>query len=176
MTSSRRSTSWICDALGGQVCGDVVRDAQFLGGDEHEPVARVARGGLDERMDRAAELEVAAAADGESCQLVLHRADGQQVRQRLRRVQVTAVAGVDDRNGRVLAGDARRPFLGVTHDDDVGVAGHRADGVRDTLALGDRAGGWFGEADDVAAETEHGSLKTETGAGGGFVEECCENG
>src|SRR5450756_216077 len=37
-------------------------------------------------------------------------------------------------------------------------------------------GGRFGEADHVAAETEHGSLKAETGTSGGFVEECCENG
>jgi hypothetical protein len=107
---------------------------------------------------------------------VLHRADGQEVRQRLRRVQVAAVARVDDRNGRVLTGDARCSLLGVTHDDDVSVAGHRTDGVGDALALGDRAGRRFGEADHVAAEAEHGGLKAETGAGGGFVEECCEDG
>ena len=122
-------------------------------------------------MDRAAELEVSAQADGQIVQPPLAAADGHQIRHGLGRVLVAAVACVDDRDAGITAGAARRTFFGVTHGDDVGVAGHHADGVGDAFALGCAGDVLTGEAQHMAAEVQHGRLKGEAGAGGRLVEQ-----
>ena len=125
------------DAVGLQhIVDDVVRHPQLLRADEHEADVLAAGHGLDEGVDGAAELQVAAQADGQVIQPALAAADGHQVGQGLGGVLVAAVAGVDDRDAGVAGGAQRCALLGVAHGHDVGIAGDHADGVGHALALG----------------------------------------
>ena len=152
----------------------IIRDAQLLGGDEHEIHARIARERLDERMHGAAEFEVAAKAHGEVFKPALAPPYGEQVREGLRRVLVAAVARVDDGHVRAVGGNAGRALLGVAHNGDVRIAGDGADGIRDALAFGNGAGVGLREADHLAAEAQHGSLKAEARTGARLIEQRCE--
>ena len=93
------------------------------------------------------------------------------VGERLGRVAVRAVAGVDDRHAGHLGGHKRRALDGVAHRDDVGEAAHHADGVLHRLALADGRILRIGETEDVAAELHHRGREGQARAGAGFVEE-----
>ena len=160
------------DVVGLEHVGDdVVRHPQLLGADEDEADVLAARHGLDEGVDGASKLEVAAQADGQVVQTALAAADGHQVGHGLGRVLVAAVACVDDRDAGVPAGPQRCALLGVAHGHDVGVAGDDADGVGHALALGCTGDGLAREAEDMSAEIQHRGLKRKTGAGGRLVEQ-----
>ena len=150
---------------------DVVRDAQLLGRNQHEADALVPRERLDERVDGAAELEVAAQADGEVGEASLAAKDGHEVGEGLGRVLMAAVSGVDHRDAGIPRGPQRRALLRVAHRAHVGVAGDDADGVGDALALRRGAGIRGREAEDAAAEIQHGGLKAQARAGARLVEE-----
>ena len=150
---------------------DVVGHAQLLRADEDEADVLAACHRLDEGVDGAAELQVAAQADGQVVETALAAADGHQVGHGLGGVLVSAVACVDDRDAGVPAGPQRCALLGVAHGHDVGVAGHDADGVGHALALGSAGHVLTGEAKDMAAEVQHRGLKGEAGAGGRLVEQ-----
>ena len=150
---------------------DVVGHPEFLGADEDKPHSLIADHGLDEGVDGAAELQVAAQADGQTVQGALAAADGHQVGEGLGGVLVAAVAGVDDRDAGVAAGPQGSALLGMAHGHDVGIAGHHPDGVGHALTLG-RAGNILtGEAQDMAAQVEHGGFEGQAGAGGGLIEQ-----
>ena len=134
----------------------------------------VARQRRDERMHRAAELQVAAEADGEAAQPSLLAADGQQVGERLRRMAVAAVAGVDDRHGRLRGGGHRRALLRVAHRDDVGVAADRPHRVGHALALSRARAVCGGKAEHAAAQLEHRRLEAQPRAGTRFEEKSGE--
>ena len=125
-------------------------------------------------MHRAAELEVAAEADGQVFKAALAPPYRKKVCERLRRMLVAAVARVDDGHVRAVGGDAGRALLRVAHDGDVRIAGDGADGVRDALTLGDGAGVRLREADHLAAQAQHRRLKAKARAGARFVEQCCQ--
>ena len=150
---------------------DVARQLQLFRGDEHDLDAGVTAERADERVDGAAKLEVAAEAHGQVVESPLLALDGEQVRERLRRVVVAAVTGVDDGDLGVHGGDERRALFRVAHGDDVGIAADGADGIGDALALrrGRAAGGR--EAEDLAAEREHGGLEAQARPGGGLKEQ-----
>ena len=98
-------------------------------------------------------------------------ADGQRVEQRLRRVLVRAVAGVDDGAFDLLRQKRHRAGRMMAHDEQVGAHGVQRHGrVDQRLALLHR-----GDADrhvhDVGAEPLAGQLEGGLGAGGGFEEE-----
>ncbi len=150
---------------------DVLRDLQFLRRDEDELDVLIAGHGLQQRMDRAAELQVAAAADDHAVKAALLPGDSQKVGQGLGRMVVSAVARVDHGNVHVARRHIGRALFGVPHGDDVCEALHRPGRVRNALALGDGAVGGGGEADDVAAELIHGGLEAEPGPGRGLVEQ-----
>ena len=122
-------------------------------------------------MHRAAELEVAAQADGEVVEAAALAADGQEVGERLGRVVVAAVARVDDGHRRVHGRYHGRALLGVAHGDDVGVAADDADSVRHALALSRGGAASLGEAEHAAAELEHRGLEAEPRPRGGLEEE-----
>lgn len=63
-------------------------------------------------MHRAAELKVSATADDQLVEPSLLAADGEQIRQRLRGVIMSAVARVDDGHGADLAAAVGAPSLG----------------------------------------------------------------
>ena len=148
---------------------------ELLGGDENDLDAGVAAQGADEGVDGAAELEVAAEADGQVIEAALFAVDGEKVGQRLGGVVVTAVARVDDGDLRVHGGDQRRALLGVTHGDDVSIAADSAHRVGNALALGGGRAACGREAQHLAAKTEHRGLKAQARAGRGLKEERCED-
>ena len=47
-----------------------------------------------------------------------------------------SVAGIYDRDGRMLAGNHGRTLFGMAHGTDIRITGNRADGVGNALALG----------------------------------------
>ena len=66
-------------------------------------------------------------------------------------------------------------LLGVAHGDDVAVTADGADGVGHALALGGGGAVGGGEAQHLSAQTQHGALEAETGAGGGLEEQGGQN-
>ena len=99
---------------------------------------------------------------------------GQKVGQRLRGVGMTAVTGVDDRNGSILRGNVGRPLLGVAHSHDVGIAGKNLSSICHALAL--RGGGATSirKADHAAAQLQHCCLKAEAGTGRRLKKQGCQ--
>ena len=98
-------------------------------------------------------------------------ADGQRVEQRLRRVLVRAVAGVDHRAADLLAQELHRARRRVAHDDHV--RPHRVERRRrvdQRLALGHRRGA-HRHVHDLRAEPLAGDLERALGAGRGLEEE-----
>ena len=115
--------------------------------------------------------DVAANRDGEAFDAAEIAPDGQGVEQRLGRVLVGAVAGVDDRAVDLPRQEMDRACLMVANDEDVGphrVQGHR--GVDQRLALFDAR-----RADrhvhHVRAEPLAGELERRLGAGRGLEEQ-----
>ena len=149
----------------------VLGDGQLPGGDEEELDALELGHGLDEGVDGAAVLQVAAQAHRQPVHLPLQAGDGGEVGGGLGGVHVAAVAGVDDRHIGVEGGRLGGALHGVAHDHHVGVAGHHCNGILQGLALGHRGGAGIGKAEHRAAHPEHGGLKGEVGAGGGLIKE-----
>lgn len=101
---------------------DIFRKTQLLRGDQYETDPFIPDQGIDQGVDSTAEFQVAAQTDGHVAEPPLQIPDGQQVSQCLRRMLVPSVAGVDDRDRRVLAGYHGRSFLGMSHGADVCIA------------------------------------------------------
>ena len=150
---------------------DVAGQLQLLRGDEYEADAGIAAHGGHQRVDGAAEFQVAAQADGQIVEAALLPVDGQQIRQGLGGVVVATVSGVDDGYQRVAGGHQRSTLLGVAHGDDIAVTADGADGVGHALTLGGGGAAGGGEAQHLPAQTQHGALEAETGAGGGLEEQ-----
>ena len=129
----------------------------------------------DVRARDPAVQHVAADRHGEPAEPALAAADGQRVEQRLGRVLVAAVAGVDHRAVDLFRQQLHRARFGMAHHQHVGVhrvQGHR--GVDQRLALAHRADR-DRHVDDVGAEPLAGEL--ERGAGAGRVlEEAVDQG
>ena len=131
----------------------------------------IAREGLDQGVDRPAELEVAADADREVVEASLELADGHHVQKSLSGVLVAAVARVDDGDIRELRGNVCRAFFVVADGRDIGEAGHDADRVGDALSFSGGRLVCAGETQRFAAQIHHGRFKAETGTGAGLIKE-----
>ena len=88
---------------------------------------------------------------------------------------MTTVAGVDHRHGGGAGGHQSGAFLRMADGHHVHIVGHGLQGVGNGLTLGHRGQLRAGEADDLAAETQHCGLEAQTGAGGGLIEQCGEH-
>ena len=154
---------------------EVLRDAQLLRRDEHEPVALelAQRGG--EGVHRPAEFQVAAKADGQMIQPPLALADGHQVDHGLGGMCVAAVTGIDHRHAGTLGGAQRRTLLGVAHGNDVGIVAYHAGGVGHRLALACAGKLRPCKAQRLTAQPQHGRLEGKAGAGAGLVEQGSQN-
>ena len=127
----------------------VLGHRQLTGGDEEKLDALKLGQGLDEGVNRAAVLQIAAQAHGQPVHLAPQAGDGGEIRSGLGGVHVAAVAGVDHRHVGVQGGRLGRALLGVAHHHHVGIARHHLDGVLQGLALGGGGGLWVGEANTV---------------------------
>ena len=94
-----------------------------------------------------------------------------EIEQRLRRMRVRAVAGVDDVAVERFGQPARKAGLGVAHDDDAHADRAQRDrGVGDRLAFAEARGAGR-ERDDVGADALFGQRERRGGARAGFEEE-----
>ncbi len=153
----------------------ILRQAQILRRDEHEPVALKLAQRSGQGVDRPAELEVAAEADGQMIQPPLALADGHQVDHGLGGVRVAAIACIDDRHARIQGRPQRRTLFGVAHGNDVGIVAHDAGGVLHRLALAGTGQLCPCKAQRLAAQPQHGRFKRKAGAGGRLIEQGGQN-
>ena len=126
-------------------------------------------------MDGAAVLEVADKGDVEVVECALCLTDRVEVEHALGGVLVGTVASVDDRHRGYLGGIARGAFLGVAHDDEVGIAGDHDDGVVERFTFLNTGATGVAEADDAGSELVGCALKAQAGTGRGFKEKGCDN-
>ena len=82
-------------------------------------------------------------------------ADRQKVSQRLGRMLVSAVSGIDHRDRRMLAGYHRRALFRVSHGADIRIAGNGADRIGNAFSLCGRAGVCGRESHNTSAEIQH---------------------
>ena len=140
------------------------RHLQLGGSCEDEARVEVAHG-LQQRVHRAAVLEVTHHIDGEAVEAALGLADRIHVEQRLAGVLVGAVARIHHRQVADLAGIAGRTFEGVAHDYYVDIVRNHLDGVLEAFTLADRGVVYVAEADDSRAETVGSGLEAQARAG-----------
>src|SRR5699024_6540161 len=86
-------------------------------------------------------------------------------------VLMTAVTGVDDRDGGVMRGTSGSAFLGMTHCGDVCIARNNANGVGNRFTLGSRGRIRARETEYRTAEVEHSSLEGQAGTGRRLIEQ-----
>ena len=127
--------------------------------------------GLDEGVDCAAIFEVADECDVEVVECALSFTDGVEVEHALGRMLVGAVAGIDDGYGGHLGGIARGALFGISHDDEVGIAGNHDDGVVERFAFLYTCSAWVAESNDTCTELVGGAFKTQSCTGGRLEEE-----
>ena len=125
-------------------------------------------------MHGTAELQVAAETQCHVLQAAAVALDGQDIRQCLGRMEMSAVAGIDEGHCGVHGGHHRRALLGMPHGDDVRIVGNRCNGVGYRLTLGGRGIGCTGKAQALSAQLQHGRLKGKAGPGRGLKEEGCQ--
>lgn len=142
---------------------DVMGNTEMRGGDQHEPVSREAGHGLDKGMHRPSVFQIAAQADAQTRKGALFVAQGGQVGEGLRGMEMPAVSRIDNRHPGIQGSGQRRAGGGVPHGDDVGIATDHADRILDGFPLGHRGIAGVVEADNPAAQTQHGGLKGHLG-------------
>ena len=122
-------------------------------------------------MHGPAELQISAQSDGQRGETVLQIPDRKQIRERLRRMLMAAVAGVDHRDPGELCRDGGGAFFRVTDRRDIREAGDGPDCIRDALALRGGRGARVGESHRAAAQVQHGGLDGKPCARAGLIEE-----
>ena len=129
--------------------------------------------GFDERVDCPAVFEVAAKTDRHAVQRSFFVIQRHHVRERLRRVKMSAVACIDD--GR--CGIQRRCLGSTLHrmadGDDVGIAADNGDRILEAFALGNRGILRIIKSDHTAAQPQHCRFEGHLGSGGRLVKQRC---
>ena len=120
-------------------------------------------------MHGAPESQIAAQSDSQIVHAAEARLHRRKIGQSLRGVHMSTIAGVDDRHGGCTGRHERGAFLRVADRHHVHVVGHGFQGVRNGFALGHGSELGAGEADHLAAESEHGGFKAQTRTGAGLI-------
>ena len=151
----------------------VVGYTKLVGRDQHKFDARIAGKCRDKRVNGTTEFEVSAKADSHIGQSSLLARDGEKIRQGLRGVIVSAVTCIDNGNGGVHRCYKRRSLFGVTHSDNIGIAGNSLCRIRNTLALCGRRRISARNREDIAAKLIHRRFKAQARARRWLKEQCC---
>ena len=139
-------------------------------GHQHD-VRAEARERIDERMDRAAALQIAGDHDVQILERLLFLLEREEIAQRLRRMFVRAVAAIDDRNAGKFGRQLRRAVARMPDDEDVGVVRYHAHRVGEAFAFRSRTCRGIGAADRSAAEAQRRAFERQARARAGFVEQ-----
>ena len=150
--------------LGEHVAGQ----AQLFGRDQHDLNTGVTGECVDQRVYGSAVLEVAAKAYGQIVESALFTVDGVKVSQSLGGMAMAAVARIDHGDGSIGCGYQRSALQGVTHGNDICIAGNDLCGICNAFALGCRGRACAGNRNHVTAQAEHCCFKAESGTGRGF--------
>ena len=126
-------------------------------------------------MHRSAVDEVAAKTDGQMIQTTLFTFQGEQVGQGLCRVQVSAVASVDDRTVRRQSSCFCSTSNRMPHHENIRIVADNLCGVFQGFALGNRGICRIVEANQTAAQPQHSSLEGHLGTSRRFIEQGCHN-
>ena len=137
---------------------DVLRQLHAIGRQRHH-VGAEARQGIDQGMDRPAVLKIAADHHGQAFEIALFLAQSVKIAQRLGRMLMAAVAGIDHRHIGMLGHRLHRTVPIVAHDQDIGVARHDFGRVGDGLAFGGRGCLHVRAGDHRTAEPLHRRLE-----------------
>ena len=150
------------------------RELQLGGRNEVECGVEVAHC-LHERVYGAAIFQVTNHGYLQVFECALSLADAVEVEHALGGVLVGTVAGVDYRHGGHFGSIARGAFLGVAHDDEVGIACHHDDGVVQRFAFLHACATWVAESDDAGTQLVGSAFEAQACAGRRLEEECCHN-
>ena len=154
-----------------QQLADILRRTQLGRRDQHKLIARIAGECLAERMHGSAVEQVAAETHGEMFEASLLHFQRQQIGKRLCRVEMPAVARIDN---AAVCGHCRRLRAArqrVPDDQNIRIGADDLCRVLEILALRDRGAHRIVEADDAAAEPDHRRLKAHLRAGRGLIEQ-----
>ena len=147
---------------------------QFGRRDEMECGVEMAHG-HDERVDGAPIFEVADQVNVQVVERALGLHHGVEVEQRLRRVLVRPVAGIDHRHRREFTRIEGSPFEIVAHHDHIAVVRHHHNRVFEGFALCRRRHFRVGKSDDACAESVRGRLKRKACARAGLEKQGGDN-
>ena len=131
--------------------------------------------GHDERVDGAPIFEVADQVNVQVVERALSLHHGVEVEQRLRRVLVRPVAGIDHRHRREFTRIEGSPFEIVAHHDHIAVVRHHHNCVFEGFALCRRRHFRVGKSDDACAESVRGRLKRKACARAGLEKQGGDN-
>ena len=126
-------------------------------------------------MHRASVLQVAYHHDVDIVEPSLRLFDREEVKQRLARVLVRAVACIDDRHFGNFTCVAGRSFDIVAHDDHVAIIRNDRDRVVERFTFRYTGVRRVRKSDDASAQVVDRTFETEPRAGGRFKEERCDN-
>ena len=149
---------------------NVVGNLELLRRDEEKTYSVITGEGIDEGVYGAAEFQIAAETDCKVVQSALQGAYCEKIGQRLGRMLMSAVSGINYGNAGFLTGNHGSTLLGVAHGADVCVAGDDADGVGYAFALGGGRGSGIREADDTPAQPCHSGFKAQPGSCARLIE------
>ena len=122
-------------------------------------------------MHRASVTQISAEPHRQVVQSSLFSLYGQQVRQGLGGMIVSAVAGIDHGHRRMSDSHRRGAFLRVAHGKNIHIARHHGDGIGKTFPFGCGAGVRIGKAQHIAPQGQHRRFKAESGSGGRLEKE-----
>ena len=162
-------------AAGGQNILHIRRQFQFRCGNQNELVALEAGHCFNQGVYRSAVDEVAAKTDGQMIQTPFFTFQGEQVSQGLCWVQMSAVAGVDDRTVRRQSSCFCSTSDRMPHYENICIVADNLCGVFQGFALGNRGICRIVEANQTAAQPQHSSLEGHLGTGRRFIEQGCHD-
>ena len=147
------------------------RHLQFLRSDKMECRMEV-RHADNQRMNRTSVFQVAYHRDGQVIKSPLRLFDRIEVEQRLRRVLIGAVTGIDDRYLRHFGSITGSPFKMVAHDDHISIIADHQNRVFKGLPFRRAGGRGVLKTDNTSSQTIHRRLETQTCTCRGFEKEC----
>ena len=130
---------------------------------------------MAERVNGTAVAKVARKDDFQAVQSAVGLLNGEEVEHGLRGVVSCSIASVKDGHPCSILGVLGRALTWMSHGDDIGVAVHHLDGVKQCLAFDHGGGLHVTEVDHISTKTLHGGFKRHPSSCARFKEEVTQN-